>query len=353
MIEIVTGPIGSGKSVLLNKRMIENAMKGRRIIVNYVWNEEPFYYALRRRGMRSSTADDVLKTTETLRTYEQLYSITNAWVGIDEAQLWFYSRMWAKLGIEHVQRWAQSRKARVDFTLVAQLRDMLESTVNELAQSHWEAQALISKEGKVFPFPVVMGLHNLFVGRERQFIAMFRYIRMQNFMGSTKASQKSFFGALNNFSVLGLCRDEGRIYNTGEYFTSPLIIEDQREKRAAYFRKLLTSDLLPLKTCSLCLGSGSAFSAVEISENAELRRILKLRADVSPGELVARCPCPVCQARGYVEDSEPVDVLEAHEWALRGWLGEDYLERVLAMYTDQPLVPVKKRGGWAARHDKN
>lgn len=50
-IEIITGKIGSGKSVLLNKRMISMAMNGRDLALNFEPNDHGLYQALRKRGM--------------------------------------------------------------------------------------------------------------------------------------------------------------------------------------------------------------------------------------------------------------------------------------------------------------
>lgn len=341
MIELVSGAIGSGKSVLLNKRAVEKAMKGRRIVTNFSIDKEALYYCLRRRKMSSSAADDVIKTHEVLRTYEQLRNLQDVWVGMDEAHFWFFSRMWQRIDISDVQFWSQSRKRKVDVTLVTQRPKAIDATVVDLAQIHWEAQALISKEASVFPFQIVKLIHDMNMSsHEAKFLAMFRYIRLNDIMGSTAKSRKGFMGAVNNVSVMGLRRDEARIYATGEFFTSPLIEEDAREQRAIFLRKVLTGELLPLMLCRQCSGEGTAFQSIEIA-NDVLQKVMLKPTEITSRDFLTRCPCPVCNGKGYYTDPDPDDKKEAERWAAAGMLGPEYLP-------DAAPAP-KSRGGWASR----
>lgn len=353
-IEGITGTVGSGKSVLLNKRMIDKAVQGRELALNYEYNEQGLYLALRRRGMTHRAAMDKINNIIIIRTYEQMRNLKNRWLGLDEAHFWFFSRMWERVQIADVQFWSLSRKLGVDVTLVTQRWGAIDAVVRDLAVDVWHARPLVSREVRQFPFGLAQKVWNAANPRNK-WLGMFMYTKMQDNMGNTKDSRKGIIGATANKSICTLDHWSGRAYDTGRFFTSPLIEEDARQQRVAYLRKVYLGELTPLQTCPCCGGLGTAvfaFREEDFSDGVWRPSVLS-RADDQSSDLVTRSSCPVCNGTGYFADPSADDVSEARSAALRGLLGQDVKNLEEARVSGAPVVaPPKRRGGWAAQHVK-
>lgn len=350
MIEGITGTIGSGKSVLLNKRMIDKAVSGRELALNYEFNDQGLYLALRRRGMTHMEARNKIKNTIIIRTYEQMRGLKNRWLGLDEAHFWFFSRMWERVQLADVQFWSLSRKLGVDVTLVTQRWGAVDATVRDLAVDVWHARPLVSREVRLQPFGVGLRLWNLLSPGER-WLGMFMYQKVHDTMGSTSQARKGLMGAVAHKSICTLNPWEARAYDTGRFFTSPLIEEDVRRQRVEYLRNVYLGQLTPLQTCPLCGGLGSSeftFSLDDLVEGMWRPSASSVRVDDQAHDLTTRSECPVCCGSGYFADPSSVDIEEARAAALSGLLGPE----IRAAAETGSAVSVK-RGGWAGRKNAN
>lgn len=354
-IEGIIGTVGSGKSVLLNKRMIDKAVAGRELALNYEYNEQGLYLALRRRGMTHRAAMDKINNIIVIRTYEQLRGLKNRWLGLDEAHFWFFSRMWERIQLADVQFWSLSRKLGVDVSLVTQRWAAIDSVVRDLAVDVWHARPLVSREVRQFPFNVATSLWNATQPRN-QWLGMFMYTKIQDNMGGTKDSRKGIIGATAYKSICTLDHWSGRAYDTGRFFTSPLIEEDARRQRVDYLRKVYLGELVPLQTCPCCGGLGTAVFAFrdEDFSGGVWRPNVLARVDDRAAELVARSACPVCGGSGYFSDPSGEDIAESRSAAFKGLLGPEIRAAEVARLALPEGAPTpviaKKRGGWAAKH---
>lgn len=345
-IEIITGKIGSGKSVLLNKRMISMAMNGRDLALNFEPNDHGLYQALRKRGMPHYRAREVIKKMIIIRTYEQLRDLRNRWLGFDESHFWFNARMWDRITPEDVQFWSLSRKYGVDVSCVTQRAQALDATVRELAVRHWHAQPLVSKEESVFPFNLAVMLNNRLRVSEK-ILGMFRYTLMESTLGSTADARKGIAGAVSSQSIVVLTESEGKAYDTGKFFTSPLILEVARERRVEYLKKVYLGELIPLQTCTTCNGLGYAYFRFSSTDAVYT---LDDRCEITDPLAVHR-ECSVCGGTGYYSEASSADLQEAKQAALSGLLGPDLKAAALqSEQTGMPPVVAKKRGGWAAKN---
>lgn len=347
MIEGLTGTIGSGKSVLLNLRMLDMAVKGRDLALNFEVNEQGLYLALRKRGMGHREAMDKINRIIVIRTYEQLRGLKNRWLALDEGHFWFFSRMWERISLQDVQFWSLSRKLGVDVTIVTQRWNAIDSTVRELAQNIWNARPLVSREVRLQPFGAALSAWNA-SGVGSKWLGMFLYTKMQDTMGSTKDQRKGLMGSVNAKSICVLTAHEARVYDTGRFFTSPLIEEDVRRQRVEYLKNVYTGQLTPLQTCVLCGGLGRqrfTFSLEDIVEG--LWRPAESRVAAYDDSYASFSDCPVCGGSGYFSDPSHADIEEAMKAALTGLLGPDCKRDAERRTAGQDIVPASsiKRGG--------
>lgn len=345
MIEGITGSIGSGKSVLLNKRMVDMAVNGRDIAINYEFNDQGFYFALRRRGMTHFEAKEKISRVIVIRTYEQLRGLKNRWLGLDEGHFWFFSRMWERVTLQDVQFWSLSRKLGVDVSIVTQRWGAVDATVRELAQCRWHARPLVSREFKQFPFNVALNARNWLIPSGK-WLGMFLYTKEQDVNGSTKEQRKSLAGSVSAKSICVLDPWEARVYDTGRFFTSPLIEEDIRQQRVKYLRAVFLGELTPLQTCPCCGGLGRASFEFDLSDVQASGLWVPSADRVSLGgsDLVTASECPICNGSGYFSDPSASDLEEARAAAASGLLGPECLARLAPGAAPGP-ARVRRGGG--------
>lgn len=346
MIEGITGTIGSGKSVLLNKRMIDMAVNGRDLALNFEFNDQGLYLALRKRGLTHLQARDKIRSTIIIRTYEQLRGLKNRWLALDEGHFWFFSRMWERISLQDVQFWSLSRKIGVDVSIVTQRWGAVDATVRELAQNIWHARPLVSREVRLQPFGLGLRLWNA-TGVGDQWLGMFMYTKMQDTLGSTREARKGLMGSVSQKSICVLTPWEARAYDTGRFFTSPLIEEDIRAQRVKFLRAVFLGELVPLQTCSLCGGLGRASFRFTLDDlTAGGWRPSAVNVALLGDDMTTSSECPICHGSGYFSDPSADDVSEAQGAALSGLLGQDCQAKAQGL-------PVKvRRGGFAAQHDR-
>ncbi len=350
MIEGIHGTIGSGKSVLLNYRMVQMAMDGRDLALNFEFNEQGLYLVLRKRGMTHLQARDKIKKIIIIRTYEQLRGLKNRWLGFDEGHFWFFSRMYERVTLADVQFWSLSRKLGVDVSIVTQRWESIDAIVRQLATNIWAAKPLVSREHSQFPFSLAMRLHNM--GPSSKWLGLFMYTKVQDVMGTTAQNRKSLMGATAAKSIIALDAWTARAYDTGKFFTSPLIEEDARRARLDYLKNVFNGTLIPLQTCPMCNGLGRASFEFRIedikdgvwspSSDALVDSSLLVGASGLP--VLTSSNCPICNGSGYFSDPSGQDIIDAREAALKGHLGADLRSVALGI---EP--PPGRRGGWAGK----
>jgi hypothetical protein len=352
MIEGIHGTIGSGKSVLLNYRMVQMAVDGRDLALNFEFNDQGLYLALRKRGMTHRAASDKIRNTIIIRTYEQMRGLKNRWLGFDEAHFWFFSRMYERVTLADVQFWSLSRKAGVDVTIVTQRWESIDTIVRQLASTIWAAKPLVSREVKQFPFSLALKLYNKTA--VNKWLGLFMYTKVQDSMGNTNEARKSLMGATANKSIIPLDAWTARAYDTGKFFTSPLIEEDTRRARVTYLKAVFLGELVPLQTCPLCNGLGRSSFEFRLDDIQD--GIWRPSADAhlhygaiyseSGAPVLSSSECPVCSGSGYFSDPSAEDIGEARSAALAGTLGADL--RAIAQGHELPRA-APGRGGWAGR----
>lgn len=356
-IEGIYGTIGSGKSQLLNYRMVRKAIDGRELALNYEVNEQGLYLALRKYGQFThNEAMSKIRNIIVIRTYEQLRGLKNRWLGFDEAHFWFFSRMWERVQLADVQFWSLSRKLGVDVCLVTQRWSAVDAVVRDLAQVIWSATPLVSKEVSVFPFDMILSVYNKTLAQLStfpRFHGFFKYVKVNDVLGKT--NRKDLTSAVGNASIVGLDLTYARCYDTGRFFTSPLIEEDARRQRVEYLKNVYFGHLLPLQTCSVCNGLGHVQSELRVSAEGLLEWVPVPDVLQFGDRLISHSDCPNCSGSGYFSAPTHDDVLEAHESARKGLLGNEaafhwqqHFSGGSAAPGDNVPPPVKK-GGWAAR----
>jgi len=339
--------------------MLDMAMKGRDLALNFEYNDQGLYLALRKRGMLHYQARNVIKNIIIVRTYEQLRGLKNRWLGFDEAHFWFFARMYERITLADVQFWSLSRKLGVDVTLVTQRWESIDTIVRQLATNIWHARPLRSREHSVFPFGTFMNLYNKVTPGDR-WLGMFMYTKMNDVMGNTRETRKGLVGAVSQKSIIALDSWTARAYDTGRFFTSPLIEEDQREARVKFLKRVYLGELTPLATCPCCNGLGRASFEFTLDDLVEGRWTPSADRLVQQGGMIlgtdgrpvlTSSDCPVCAGSGYFSDPSADDLKEAAVAAASGLLGPEIKAAVAAAAGGVPVpaAPGRPKGGWAAR----
>lgn len=339
MIEYVYGPPGSGKSQLLNRRMVDNALKGMNIAVNFEPDENGFYRALRHFGKDKHQAVRIVDRVEIVRTFEQLRKLENIWFGFDEAHLWFNARAWSRVSLSDVAFWSQIRKGGVDITLVSQRREAIDRIVRDLATREWAARPLVTREESVFPFNVGLQIARRVFGV--RWVGLSMYTNTLDAMGDTKSRRKGFAGATNSKSIIPIDPVYVQAYRTGRIFASPLIEEDAIRERRKFLASVLKGEVTPMRTCPSCRGLGDYQVVLDVREFEVIAKEVPRSLDMT-SDYVYRSECPVCAGRGFFNDPQASEVDEALSAALRGELGDE-CRKLAEEITGTPGVSVKDR----------
>jgi hypothetical protein len=170
MIQLVTGPLGMGKTLFVCMLIFEDLCKGFTVVTNIdiVWDEIELL-ARRDKGVILNPAQLIRVDPEEARDWQRHipFGVMGAPVKAywDEIHLFFNARDWAQTGKDHgdlLSFLSQSRKARVDVTFIAQERENMEKQFRVLAE--WEL-AIISSHH--VPLGVFRMLPKCFIVRYR------------------------------------------------------------------------------------------------------------------------------------------------------------------------------------------
>lgn len=156
MIQLITGKIGGGKTVLAVEMMFDHLLKGGTVCTNIIliW-PEVVKLGLRRRGVEIRKEQYIYVD---LNEDDKPWHMKIVWgtrrtpvkVFLDEVHLFFNSRDWQKTAQLHrdmLSFLSQSRKACVDVTFIAQVASTLERQFR--VQCEWEIYVRNFKDIKI------------------------------------------------------------------------------------------------------------------------------------------------------------------------------------------------------------
>lgn len=135
MIVCFEGLPGSGKTAMAVKYCYMLAQKRfknydddmERLEKGKIKPEQVRYFEGVHSNMRS------LKIAEnTIRSYEELLTLSHAVVLLDEAQVWFFSRNWNRIKDELIFYWSQTRKRGMDIIYTAQSFEFVDVDVRRV-----------------------------------------------------------------------------------------------------------------------------------------------------------------------------------------------------------------------------
>ncbi len=135
MIYVLTGPVGSGKSLMATQRLIDYASEGRLVAANYHVDFAPI--CRRRNSALSRASVRVLPSTPTIEDLEALGTggPTEDQAGLvvlDEAGTFLNARTWGETDRQKIIRWMLlSRKRRWDMVLIVQHVGILDKQIRE------------------------------------------------------------------------------------------------------------------------------------------------------------------------------------------------------------------------------
>lgn len=126
MITAVIGLPGSGKSLYLNKIILESLIAGERVLTNMVIDES-FYKFTKRQLQKKGTLFHLRKISE-------LQFFDRGIIVIDEIEEFFEARDWAKLSAEDRAKFRQHRHEKLDIFYSAEYFTRTDLVIRQLTQ---------------------------------------------------------------------------------------------------------------------------------------------------------------------------------------------------------------------------
>jgi len=143
IIEIFTGRLGGGKTYSAVQRLIKLFLRGGIVYTNIKLNHDAINsYFIKKHGLQLDlNRQAVFLSNDQIGEFYKYVTAGQddvpTMVIIDEAQLFFNSRDWAKTGREVLTFLTQTRKVQVDIILITQHQDNIDKQFRRLVQFYW------------------------------------------------------------------------------------------------------------------------------------------------------------------------------------------------------------------------
>lgn len=206
MINIYTGTPGSGKSLHAASQIIGHLRCNRLVIVNFEIDRDKVPNSDKLIIMENDKLQTPKALMQTIKDYWQSMG-TKVKEGsiiliIDEAQLLFNSRTWAKTqGSGWINFFTQHRKYGIDVTLITQFSEMLDRQIRSLVEYEFVHRKFSNAGGDNLIEQLFLFIVNILTGK-RLFVAVkIWYPLRQKISSDFYVAHKGLYGIYDTFKI--------------------------------------------------------------------------------------------------------------------------------------------------------